>query len=88
MQQLYHYPPGYVAEGAPPARTIETVERFEEDLSGNVSVHGQVDANISVGEAIEVSTAREARDQSDPLMVAIEDRLREMLGISDEAAVS
>jgi 1-acyl-sn-glycerol-3-phosphate acyltransferase len=88
VQQLYHYPPGYVAEGAPPARTIETVERFEEDLSGNVSVHGPVDAKISVGEAIEVSTAREARGESDPLMVAIEDRLREMLGISDQAAVS
>jgi 1-acyl-sn-glycerol-3-phosphate acyltransferase len=87
-QQLYHYPPGYVTDGAPRARIIETVERFEEDLTGKVTVHGQVDAKISVGEAIEVSTAREARGESDPLMSAIEDQLRQLLGIPAEGAAS
>ena len=80
-QQLYHYPPGYVTEGAPRARIIETVERFEEDLNGKVTVHGPVEGKITVGQAIEVSPSREARGESDPLMTAIEEQLRAMLGI-------
>jgi hypothetical protein len=80
-QQLYHYPPGYVSEDASPARIIETAERFEEDLTGKVSVHGPVEANITVGDAIEVSTEREARGEADPLMTAIDGQLRAMLGI-------
>jgi 1-acyl-sn-glycerol-3-phosphate acyltransferase len=80
-QQLYHYPPDYIADGAPDARIIETIERFEEDLTGKVTVHGPVEARVSVGDAIEVSAAREARGESDPLMSAIESRLRAMLGL-------
>jgi 1-acyl-sn-glycerol-3-phosphate acyltransferase len=80
-QQLYHYPPNYVTEGAPKGRIIETVERFEEDLTGKVTVHGPVEARITVGEAIEVATGREARGEGDPLMAAIENQLRTMLGI-------
>lgn len=87
-QQLYHYPPDYIAEGTPDARIIETVERFEEDLTDKVTVHGTVNATITVGDAIEVSAGREARGESDPLMVAIETRLREMLGIKAEEATS
>ena len=80
-QQLYHYPPDYVADGASPARIIETVERFEEDLTGKVSVHGPVSATITVGDAIEVGTGREARGEGDPLMAAIERELHVLLGI-------
>ena len=83
-QQLYHYPPKYVTETASKSRMIETVERFEEDLTGNVSVHGPVDAKITVGDAIEVSTGRESRGESDPLMTAIEAQLRAMLGIATD----
>src|SRR5262249_3723173 len=82
-QQLYHYPPNYVTENAPKARIIETVERFEENLTGKGTVHGPVEARVSVGDAIEVSTAREARGEADPLMAAIEEQLRGMLGIAD-----
>ncbi len=80
-QLLYHYPPDYVSDGCPKARMIETVERFEEDLTGKVSLHGPVEATITVGDAIDVSTGREARGESDPLMGAIESQLRSMLGI-------
>lgn len=80
-QQLYHYPPGYLTEDSPKNRIIETIERFEEDLTGKVSVHGPVEAKITVGDAIEVSTSREARGESDPLMTAIEGQLRTMLEI-------
>ena len=81
-QQLYHYPPNYVTDGASAGRIIETVERFEEDLTGKVSLHGPVEAKVTVGDAIEVSTGREARGEADPLMGAIEGQLRSMLGIS------
>jgi len=80
-QQLYHYPPGYLTEDAPKNRIIETVERFEEDLTGRVTVHGPVEAKITVGDAIEVSTSREVRGEGDPLMAAIEGELRTMLEI-------
>jgi hypothetical protein len=85
-QQLNHYPPDYVTEGCAKGRIIETVERFEEDLTGKVSVHGPVEAVVTVGDAIEVSTSRLARGESDPLMVAIEEQLQTMLGIPIPAA--
>jgi 1-acyl-sn-glycerol-3-phosphate acyltransferase len=81
-QQLYHYPPNYVAASESKARMVETIERFEEDLTGKVTVHGPVDATVTVGDAIEVSTGREARGEADPLMTAIEAQLRAMLGIA------
>ena len=87
-QQLYHYPPGYLTEGASNGRIIETVERFEEDLTGKITVHGPVEAKVTVGDAIEVGTGREARGESDPLMAAIEVQLRTMLGISAGEATS
>jgi 1-acyl-sn-glycerol-3-phosphate acyltransferase len=86
-QQLYHYPPDYITDGSPQARIIETVERFEEDLTGKVTVHGPVEAHVTVGDAIEVSASRESRGEADPLMSAIETQLRAMLGISSPSPV-
>jgi hypothetical protein len=63
-------------------RIIETVERFEEDLTGTVSRHGPVEAKITVGDAIEVAAGREARGEADPVMAGIENQLRGMLGIA------
>ena len=83
-QQLYHYPPGYMTDGAPQGRIIETVERFEEDLTGKITVHGPVEARVTVGDAIEVSAGREARGESDPLMAAIEAQLHAMLGMAEK----
>jgi 1-acyl-sn-glycerol-3-phosphate acyltransferase len=80
-QQLYHYPPDYVSDGTSKARIIETVERFEEDLTGKVTVHGPVEATVTVGDAIEVTAAREARGEPDPLMAGIERQLHAMLGL-------
>lgn len=80
-QQLAHYPPDYVTPDGPKARIMETVERFEEDLTGEIKVHGPTEARVVVGEAIEVSPAREGRGEVDPLMTAIDTQLRAMLGI-------
>ena len=83
-QQLYHYPPNYVTDSASKGRIIETVERFEEDLTGKVSLHGPVEVKVTIGDPIEVNAAREARGESDPLMTSIDTQLRGMLGISAE----
>jgi 1-acyl-sn-glycerol-3-phosphate acyltransferase len=83
-QQLYHYPPYYITADAPKARILETVERFEEDLTGRVTVHGPVHVSVNIGDAIDVGTSRESRGEADPLMVAIEGQLHAMLGIPSD----
>ncbi len=82
-QQLFHYPPDYLGPEPTPERILETVERFEEDLTDRVRVHGPIQATITVGEAIEASPTREARGSvaGDPLLTQIEKQLRAMLGL-------
>ena len=78
-QQLRFYPAGYVAEGSPAERLLETVERFEEDLTDRSRPHGPLKAVLKVGEAIEVSTERHRRQLEDPLMVELKAALTSML---------
>ena len=83
-QQIDHYPPDYVDYAGPEPtaeRLLETVERFEEDLTDKVRVYGRLKAVVEVGEAIEVSPEREGKG-ADALMLRIEESLRSMLGIS------
>lgn len=84
-QQLFHYPPDYVRSNPSAERLLETVERFEEDLTDRVRLHGPIHAKITVGEAIEVPVVREARGEQDPLMKQIELQLRAMLGLAGAA---
>ena len=49
-------------------------------------MHGPVEAKVTVGDAIEVSTGRDARGDGDTLMGAIETQLRAMLGLPPEAS--
>ncbi|HZK82452.1 MAG TPA: 1-acyl-sn-glycerol-3-phosphate acyltransferase [Humisphaera sp.] len=79
VQQLCHYPPDYVQSDPTAERLLETVERFEEDLTDRVRLHGPIHAKIMVGEAIEVPAVREGRGEDDPLMKQIESQLRHML---------
>ncbi len=78
-QQLYSYPPDYLATLPTVDRILETVERFEEDLTDKARVHGSLHAIIEVGEAIEVQTERERGSDVDPLMELLEIRLQGML---------
>jgi 1-acyl-sn-glycerol-3-phosphate acyltransferase len=80
--QLYHYPADYVKSNPTPERILETIEKFEEDLTDKVSVHGEISATITVGEAIEVNPGREGRGGPDPLLQQIESQWRQMLGIA------
>ncbi len=78
-QQLFFYPPGYFSPEPTPEKLLETVERFEEDLTDVSPVHGPLRAVVQVGEAIEVSPARERGADTDPVMSRIRQDLEAML---------
>ncbi|MEK8023766.1 MAG: 1-acyl-sn-glycerol-3-phosphate acyltransferase [Candidatus Hydrogenedentota bacterium] len=79
VQQLSLYPPDYVASQPTPERILETIERFEEDLTDNARIHRPMEAVIEVGDAIEVSEERATKGEPDPLMKKLEDELARML---------
>jgi hypothetical protein len=78
-QQLWFYPAEYVAEDSPAERILETVERFEEDLTDTTQIHAQLKAIVQVGDAIEVGTDKPERGLDDPLMVALKNAIKSML---------
>jgi hypothetical protein len=78
-QQLSCYPPDYVRTHASVDRYLETVERFEEDLTDHARSHGPMRCVIQIDEPIEVSGERQRAEEGDPLMRQIEERLRTML---------
>jgi 1-acyl-sn-glycerol-3-phosphate acyltransferase len=82
-QQLAFYPPDYIADNPTPERLLETVERFEEDLTDKARVHRPIRAILRFGQAIEVSPTRDrdSRGEADPLMQKIEDQLKSLLSI-------
>ena len=85
-QQLGHYPPDYIRNNPTPERMLETVEKFEEDLTDECRVHGKMSATVKVGEAIEVSPKR-VRGH-DPVMAQLESDMHTMLGLPhDQTAV-
>ncbi|MCU0960428.1 MAG: 1-acyl-sn-glycerol-3-phosphate acyltransferase [Pirellulaceae bacterium] len=79
VQQMSHYPADYIKSQPTPERILETVERFEEDLTDVCRIHAPMTAKVQVGEAIPVSPARDRRDTEDSLMAAVEASLRSML---------
>ena len=78
-QQVASYPPDYLTEYPSVDRYLETVERYEEDLTDKVTPHPDLHAIIDVGEAIQVSPKRDRNAESDPLMDLLANRLQSML---------
>ncbi len=79
-QQLSLYPRDYVGrENNLPEHVLETVERFEEDLTDTIRVHGPLHVVIRVGEPIDVPTKRDRKAATDPIMTGIETQLTTML---------
>jgi 1-acyl-sn-glycerol-3-phosphate acyltransferase len=78
-QQLSCYVPDYLTPSSPPEHLLETVERFEEDLTDTARVHGPLRVVLRTGPAIEVSPTRERRGGDDPLMKQIEAGMRTVL---------
>lgn len=77
-QQVSCYPSDYLALPTVD-RLLETVERYEEDLTDATRVHGSLHAIVQVGEAIDVSPKRDRNAEVDPLMARIERDLQAML---------
>ena len=85
-QQLSCYPPDYLAADPTPERYLETVERFEEDMTDLARVHAPMRAVVEVGEAIEVSPERARGPEGDPLMATIREQIETMLARSARPA--
>jgi len=81
-QQVSCYPAGYFTPAPTPERILETVERFEEDMTDVASVHAPIRAVVEVGEAIEVEPGRRREEEGDPLMALLRERLTAMLAAS------
>jgi 1-acyl-sn-glycerol-3-phosphate acyltransferase len=85
-QQLISYPPCYIDEKASPERLLETVERFEEDLTDVARIHRPLRVVIQVGQAIPVSPTREKGSGDDPLLKQLAERLGGMIRELDVSA--
>jgi 1-acyl-sn-glycerol-3-phosphate acyltransferase len=77
-QQVASYPLDYLVQPTVD-RLLETVERYEEDLTDTVRVHGKRKVVIQVGEPIEVLPERDRKAPVDPLMTRIAQDLQGML---------
>jgi hypothetical protein len=78
-QQLACYPVGYLDGRPTVGRILETVERYEEDLTDTTRVHRPLRVVMEVGEAIEVTPERQRGGGGDPLMTQLRERLTAML---------
>ena len=76
-QQLYCYSGDYLTGSPSPERLLETVERYEEDMTDAARPHPPLHAVVTVGEAIEATTVRDRSADNDPMA----DELRRQLGI-------
>ncbi|MGH7771147.1 MAG: lysophospholipid acyltransferase family protein [Candidatus Binatia bacterium] len=85
--QLSSYPPNYVRSKPTRERLTETVERFEEDTTDNARIHGHWRVILKVGEAIEVGSAREGREEG--LTGRLQETVQAMLdGLNREREVA
>ena len=78
VQQLHCYTGDYT-ENPTPERILETVERYEEDLTDVARPHFPIRAVITVGDAIEVTAARDRSQEADPITAEIRQRMQELL---------
>lgn len=78
-QQLQCYSGDYLADVPTAERLLETVERYEEDLTDIARPHPPIHAVISVGEAIEASPNRDRSAESDPIANELRRQLEQLL---------
>ncbi len=81
-QQLSLYPRGYLSKDAPAERFLETVERFEEDLTDFARPHPPQRVSLHVCDPIEVPSEKDSSQED--LMVQVERSLARSLGIPHE----
>jgi len=81
-QQLSLYPADYIQANPTPERLIETVERFEEDLTDVCQVHAPWEVTVRLGQPIPVAATRDRTPGEDPLLAEISRQLQHLLGIT------
>ncbi len=74
-QQVDCYPEKYLYGLPSIDRILETCEKFEEDLTGQCTIHGNLKVIIDVDDAIEVSPERVRGVSEDPIMAQVRERL-------------
>lgn len=77
-QQLDCYPGDYLSLPTTEDRILETVERFEEDLTDTARIHRPIKAVVQIGDAIQVEPGR-GRSTDDVIMSVLDAQLRAML---------
>lgn len=77
VQQLHCYPGDYI-DHPTPERILETVERYDEDLTDAARPHFPIRAVITVGDAIEVGPERDRSHEVDPITIEIRQRMEEL----------
>ncbi len=78
-QQIDCYPDQYVAQYPTVDRVLETCEKFEEDVTDQARIHGQLKVVLDVCEPIEVETKRDKTATEDPLITQIRQSLETVL---------
>ena len=78
-QQLHCYSGDYLAGEPTAERLLETVERYEEDMTDAATPHPPIHAVISVGEAIEATPTRDRSAENDPIAAELRRQLESML---------
>jgi hypothetical protein len=79
VQQLHCYSGDYISGAPPLERILETVERFEEDLTDVARAHPPIRAVIVVGDPIEVSATRDRSAEVDPVTTELRHRMEILL---------
>jgi hypothetical protein len=78
-QQLICYPPDYLTDRPTVERVLETVERFEEDLTDEARIHRSLRVVVQTGEAIVVPAGKDRGGIEEALMNDIQQQLQGML---------
>jgi hypothetical protein len=78
-QQLHCYSGDYLSDASTPERLLETVERYEEDLTDAARPHPPLHVVISVGEAIEATPTRDRSGDGDPIANELRRGLEKLL---------
>jgi len=78
-QSISFYPPDYISSRPTPERMLETVERFEEDLTDHARVHEPLAVTLTIGDAIPVSPKRVRNGEEDPLSEQLRESLESLL---------
>ncbi len=81
-QQLHCYAGAELGASPTPERLLETVERYEEDLTDTARPHPPLHAVICVGEAIVATPARDRSADGDPMAQELRRQLEFMLEAS------